>query len=53
MLQISIHIDTSDGLDVLAHRLQHLAPVLHEIGEDVAEATKRRFASATDPDGMP
>ncbi|GAD23878.1 phage virion morphogenesis protein [Acidovorax sp. MR-S7] len=40
-----------DYLHALVERGQNLQPLLKEIGEDQAEETKQRFASATDPDG--
>lgn len=40
-----------DYLHGLVKRGQNLRPVLAEIGEDQAEATKQRFATATAPDG--
>lgn len=49
-----IELSNRSGLDHLhglVKRSQNLQPLLKEIGEDQAEATKRRFASATDPDG--
>ena len=49
-----IELTDRSGLDYLrglVKRGQNLQPLLKEIGEDQAEATKRRFASATDPDG--
>lgn len=53
MLEISIH-----GLDAIQAKLQsihdktgNLRPALLEIGEVVAESTKQRFVTATDPDG--
>ena len=53
---ITIQVNDKQVLDVLAaltQRTQDLRPALREIGEDIAESTKRRFASATAPDGTP
>lgn len=53
---ITIQVNDKQVLDVLAaltRRTQDLRPALREIGEDIAESTKRRFASATAPDGTP
>ena len=49
-----IELTNRSGLDylhALVERGQHLQPLLKEIGEDQAEETKQRFATATDPDG--
>lgn len=53
MPQIVELIDRSalDSLRGFLHRARHLRPVLLEIGEEMAESTKRRFDTATDPDG--
>lgn len=40
-------------LDGLAERMDDLRPALLEIGEDMVESVKGRFASATGPDGAP
>lgn len=40
-----------DYLNALVARAQDMRPVLLEIGEDMAESTKQRFTTATDPDG--
>lgn len=40
-----------DYLQGLVERSRNLLPVLKEIGEDQAQETKQRFATATDPDG--
>ena len=40
-----------DYLDGLVKRASNMGPVLKEIGEDMSESTKRRFSSATAPDG--
>ena len=42
-----------DALNQLAARTKNLRPALMEIGEDLVESTKRRFATATAPDGSP
>ena len=53
MAQI-IELTDRSGLDYLhglLERAQDMRPVLMEIGEDMAESTKARFATATSPDG--
>ncbi|PJC14548.1 MAG: phage morphogenesis protein [Comamonadaceae bacterium CG_4_9_14_0_8_um_filter_57_21] len=53
---ITVQVNDKQVLDVLAaltRRSQDLRPALKEIGEDVAESTKRRFASASAPEGTP
>lgn len=40
-----------DYLQGMLDRAKNLRPVLAEIGEDMTESTKRRFASTTAPDG--
>ena len=40
-----------DYLQGLVARGRNMSPVLKEIGEDQVEAAKRRFSTATDPDG--
>ena len=53
MAQI-ITLTNRSGLDYLqgfVDRARNMRPVLLEIGEDLAESTKKRFASATAPDG--
>jgi len=53
MAQI-IELTDRSGLDylhALVERGQNQQPLLKEIGEDQAEETKQRFATATDPDG--
>ena len=42
-----------DTLNQLVSRAQNLRPALEEIGEDLLETTKRRFATASDSDGKP
>ena len=54
MAQI-IELSDRSGLDYLrglVERGKNLRPVLLEIGEDLSEVTKQRFATATDPDGQ-
>ena len=49
-----IELTNRSGLDYLQGliaRAQDMRPVLLEIGEDMAESAKRRFASTTAPDG--
>ncbi|CAM3352237.1 phage virion morphogenesis protein [Paracidovorax anthurii] len=49
-----IELTDRSGLDYLHElvgRAQDMRPVLAEIGEDMVESTKGRFASATAPDG--
>lgn len=49
-----IELTDRSGLDYLhglVARAKDMRPVLLEIGEDMAESTKGRFASATAPDG--
>lgn len=51
---LTIDLTNRTGLDYLngvMRRAQDMRPVLLEIGEDLAESTKRRFASTTAPDG--
>ena len=51
-----IELSDRSGLDYLkgfVNRGQHLGPVLKEIGDDLTESTKQRFATATDPNGQP
>lgn len=53
---IAIEIDDREVLAVLqelARRGANLAPVMHAIGNDLVESTKRRFATSTAPDGAP
>ena len=53
MAQI-IELTNRSGLDYLQGMLKragNMRPVLKEIGEDMAESTKLRFATATSPDG--
>ena len=51
-----IELVNRGGLDYLQgmlDRAKNPRPVLAEIGEDMAEATKRRFSTAKAPDGTP
>ena len=53
---ISVQVNDKQVLAVLAQlseRAQNLRPAFAEIGEDMVESTKRRFATATAPDGTP
>lgn len=52
---ITIEIDSSRfqaELNRLLQKTGNLSPVLREIGEDLTESTKQRFASQTGPDGQ-
>lgn len=51
---LNVVINDKSALDALAgilRRAQDYRPVLAEIGEDLTESTKRRFATSTAPDG--
>lgn len=51
-----IELTNRSGLDYLQgmlDRAKNLRPVLAEIGEDMTEATKRRFSTTKAPDGTP
>ncbi len=53
---ITIEVNDTQVLAVLAklgRRCSNLKPAMKEIGEDMVESTKRRFATATSPDGTP
>lgn len=53
---ISIKVNDKQVLDAinqLVSRSKNLRPAFAEIGEDLVESTKRRFATATAPDGSP
>ncbi|TXT39223.1 MAG: phage virion morphoproteinis protein [Comamonadaceae bacterium] len=53
---ITIEVKNKEVLDVLhqmVSRMHDLRPALKEIGEDMVESTKRRFVTATAPDGTP
>ncbi len=54
MALIQIDVDDREVLDVLAklaRRAGDLTPALAQIGEDLADSTRRRFAAGTAPDG--
>jgi phage virion morphogenesis protein len=53
MLKITLSAGGLGELKDLLQRVDDLGPALREIGEDLTESTKQRFASATDPDGTP
>ncbi|WP_413878999.1 phage virion morphogenesis protein [Candidatus Aalborgicola defluviihabitans] len=40
-----------DMLGELSRRMTNLQPAMKEIGEDIVDSTKRRFADGVDPDG--
>lgn len=42
-----------DTLNQLVGRAKNLRPAFVEIGEDLVDSTRRRFATATAPDGTP
>lgn len=51
-----IELTNRSGLDYLQgmlDRAKNLRPVLAEIGEDMAESTKRRFSTGKSPEGTP
>lgn len=53
---ITIQVDdkkVQDILGELSRRCKNLQPAMREIGEDIAQSTKRRFATATSPEGTP
>ena len=53
---ITIQVNDKQVLDMLGElskRCINLQPAMKEIGEDITESTKRRFATATDPEGTP
>lgn len=54
MALIQIEVDDREVLDVLAklaRRAGDLSPALRQIGEDMVDSTRRRFATGTAPDG--
>lgn len=54
MFTITIEIGGSpDVLAALEQKLRNMNPFLTGFGEDMIERTKRRFSTATDPDGQP
>ena len=51
---IQIHIDDrqlQDALARLRQRLADLTPVMQDIGEELLDRAKQRFATSTGPDG--
>lgn len=53
---ITVQVDDKQVLDMLgelSRRCNNLQPAMQEIGEDIVASTKRRFATATAPDGTP
>lgn len=53
---ITIKVDDKQVLDMLselARRCQNPRPAMQEIGESIVDSTKRRFGSASAPDGTP
>jgi phage virion morphogenesis protein len=53
---IEVKVDSRQVLDALKNlerKTGNLRPALKEIGEDLMESTKRRFATSTAPDGTP
>jgi phage gpG-like protein len=56
MSLITIEVDDvglQQALKALRERVENLRPALKEIGEELAESTKQRFATSTAPDGSP
>lgn len=54
MLRIDYDIESAlDGVSRLLDRLIDPAPMLMEIGEDLADSTMERFRTGTAPDGSP
>jgi len=54
-MTVSIEVDDKDvlaALDRLAKKGANLRPALQDIGEYLAETTKRRFDTSTGPDGQ-
>ena len=54
MSLITIEVDDAgfrEALRLLRDRVESLAPAMKEIGEDLTESTKQRFATSTAPDG--
>lgn len=53
MFTVSIEIAAQQSvLDALAHKLENMNPFFTGFGEDMMERAKRRFATATAPDGQ-
>lgn len=53
---ITVRVDDKqvlDMLDQLYGRFKNLQPAMKEIGEDLVDSTKRRFADGAGPDGTP
>lgn len=56
MTAFTISVDDAEvmaALNRLRGKTDNLGPALKAIGEDLVESTKRRFATATAPDGTP
>jgi phage virion morphogenesis protein len=56
MSSFTVTVDDTQVLAALRRLRQktdNLAPVLKQVGEDLVESTKQRFATATAPDGTP
>lgn len=56
MTDFTVNIDDAQVLAALGRlrrKTDNLGPVLMAIGEDLVDSTKRRFATATAPDGTP
>lgn len=54
-MSFEITVDDSEvtaALTALAARIDNMQPVMHEIGEDIMERTKRRFGTGIGPDGQ-
>jgi phage virion morphogenesis protein len=54
MSLITIEVDDAglrQALKALRERVEHLAPAMKEIGEELTESTKQRFVTSTAPDG--
>ena len=56
MSSITVKVNDRQVLDTinrLSAKVKNLGPAFKEIGEDMVEITKRRFNTATGPDGKP
>jgi phage virion morphogenesis protein len=53
MLTIEITGNGAEYLRGLIERVEDLRPALLEVGEELTESTKKRFGTATAPDGTP
>ena len=53
MIELTLKEDASAKLDEAASLLDDLTPVMNDIGEYMAEATRKRFAAGVGPDGVP